>query len=584
MKNATPLLIFGILALGTAALPGQDPAELLKRLERVEEEMRARQEAFEARLQEVEAERDVLRARVDSLEGLEEQIQGQLREEIEDTLKSRIKFYQRPSLVNDQRPLFGAVQGGLIMTGLFRSRFEWRQDNVDFNRDGLDDRGVRLNGRFRLGFGAVIADDRPHGPKINALTEFQAHGDFSNNGFFSGTTSAGNFPLPAQGSIALKQPFEEVKLYQGYMEFKELFTPEFRFVVGRQELVFGTQFVLGDDSFVAGLTHDSVLAEWKADDYTLSAFYSLEAQRDFALIPPPTGIDDFDGDWMAGLYFEGRPSTDLVLDAYAIHFESRTTLQGFDLLQTATARAFDNNFFEPLLGSFWTLGGRAFLGRISVGDGFMAVNAELAYQTGSDAGGITIHGWSGEFLFNWWFDAPGSEGLNPILTLGYYYAQGGSTGRHRGFQPLFINRHFQDVDRNDPSKPYFGGGGRYGNMDLVPLSNVHLARVALTVAPSDNTEAGIAYLLAINADDEGYGTGIFGHEIDLFGTYRYDYAKGEGKGTIVFSANASVFFPARGGQRMSQFLFAPVAVEGVVPRIAGRDPAFAFYIQALISF
>ena len=579
------ILLFGWFFLGTAILLGQDPAELLSRIERLESEMRARQEAFETRLQEVEAERDSLRSRVDSLVGLEEQIQAQVGEEIEAVLKSRIKFYQRPSLVNDQRPLFDAIQGGLIMTGLFRSRVEWRHNNVDFNTKGIDDQGVRLNGRFRLGFGAVIADDRPRGPKINALTEFQAHGDFANNGFFFGQNSAGTFPLPDEGSVVLKQPFEEVKLYQGYLEFKELFADEFRLVIGRQELVLGTQFLFGDDSFGAGLTHDGVLTEWKADDWTLSAFYTLEAQRDLALIPPVTGIDDFDGDWMAGLYLEVRPTEDLVLDAYAIHFEARRSDEAFDLLQTATARAFDNTLFEPILGSSWTLGGRAFLGRIPVGDGYMAIGAELAYQTGSADDGVTIHGVSGEFLLNWWFDAPGSDGLNPVLSLRYYYASGGSeSGRHRGFQPLFINRHLVELDRNDPSRPHFGGGGRYGNMDLVPLSNIHLAKLVLSIAPSDSTEVGIGYMLAVTADNEGYGTGLFGHEIDLFGTYRYDYAEGNGKGTVVFSANASVFFPGRSGKAMSQFLFAPILAENVIPQISDRDMAFAFYIQALISF
>jgi hypothetical protein len=169
--------------------------------------------------------------------------------------------------------------------------------------------------------------------------------------------------------------------------------------------------------------------------------------------------------------------------------------------------------------------------------------------------------------------------------MGYYYAQGGgSNGRHRGFQPLFINRHLVELDRNDPSRAYFAGGGRYGNMDLVPLSNIHIAKAVFTIAPNDATELGIGYLFAVNADDEGYGTGIFGHEIDLFGTYRYDYASGSGKGTIIFSANASVFFPGKGGMEMSQFLFAPAAFEGVVTQIADRDKAYAFYIQALISF
>ena len=575
-----PILLIGLLLALPPVLVGQTPQELLERIDQLEQEMKVRQEAFEERLRAVENQRDDLQTQVESLTGLEEQIQTQLQEEIEGALRDRIKFYQRPSLVNDQRPLFEAIQGGLIMTGLFRSRIDYRHNNQDFN-DDEDDSGVRMSGRFRLGFGATITDDRPNGPRINALTEFQVYGKFNNNSFYS-TAAEGS--LPDEGSLILEPPFEQVRLYQGYIDFKELFAPELRLVVGRQELAFGTEFILGNEDFFGGRTHDGLLLEWKSEALSLSGLVTAEAQRDFDIAPPPEGNEDFDYDWMAGIYGEYEATTDLRFDAYVLHFEARSSIENVDILQTATGPAFDSSFFDALTGSFWTVGARGFLGRVKVGDGFMAFNAELAYQFGAD-GDADISGLSGEFLFNWWFDAPGSDGWNPILTLGYYYCEGGNRdGSRMGFQPMFINRHFEVVDRNDPSRPYYAGGGRYGNMDLVPLSNIHMFRSALTVAPSEDIELGVGYLLAIVADDQGLGTGVLGHEIDLFGSYRYHYAEGRGKGTIIFGANLSVFFPGDGASDLSQFLFAREISSGVLGQIAGDDIAYAVYIQALLSF
>ena len=77
-------------------------------------------------------------ARADPTEDVQNQI---------DELEKNLKFYLRPRPGEVDRSLFGALQGGLIFTGLFRTRFEYRDNNFDFNSDGdkgLDDTGVRL--------------------------------------------------------------------------------------------------------------------------------------------------------------------------------------------------------------------------------------------------------------------------------------------------------------------------------------------------------------------------------------------------------------------------------------------------------
>jgi hypothetical protein len=111
-------------------------------------------------------------------------------------------------------------------------------------------------------------------------------------------------------------------------------------------------------------------------------------------------------------------------------------------------------------------------------------------------------------------------------------------------------------------------------MDEMPLFNVHILKSAVSIALSDRIEIGAGYLYAITADDEGYGTGTFGQEVDVFGSYVYS-------DHVQFSANFSLFFPGRTAVNLSNLLF----FDATVPQDhADREMALAFYLQALIQF
>ena len=338
-----------------------------------------------------------------------------------------------------------------------------------------------------------------------------------------------------------------------------------------------------------------MLAEWQNADETvrISAFYAKEAQSDrrtafgLGFYPPPP---DFDDDQLAGLYVHTKPSEDLEVEFYGLHFDDRTP-PGLSGLTVPSIPSLDGVFLEPLVGNFWTLGARTFWSPIELYGGSISLNVEAAYQTGSNnpgpgASDQSIHGWTIEFLANYRFDKD-MEGLAPILTVGYYYVGGGNAivgGSHIGFQPLFMNRHFALSDRVDTTAPYFPGGGRYGNMDLIPLSNVHILKAALSVAPAENLDVGLAYHLAITADDEGYGTGIFGHEADLFAVYRYDTG---GEASVQFSANFSMFFPQAPARDLTNLLIPLIAGGFAFPFFgseADNELALAFYLEALVSF
>jgi len=550
--------------------------ELQKDVEELRRSLREQREAFEARIKELEGE-------------VQETLGIELEKQIDEIVANKSMFYARPaSGAREPQYLFNSLKGGLIFSGLFRTRFEYRRANIDFNggSGGIDDEGVRFNGRFRLGFGAVLLESQGGSktdPQISVLTEFQSVGDFANNSY-ANIPGPGGAPLPTQFNI-LTEPFEDVELYLGYLYFERILGEHISFKLGRQEITFGSEFLMGNNSFFDGTVHDGALVEWKEEGLEVSLFYAKEAASDKNLV---TGISDFDEDELAGVYVSWTAREDLTLEGYVLYFNARSV--DTDLFVTGSNAFFLDGAMNPaILGSFWTFGARVFWTDIDFLGGKLALNAEAAYQTGnrnlhsppSSVADQSIHGWGAEFIANWWMFGEEAEGLLPILTLAYYYAGGGSandvdaTGRpltHIGFQPLFVNRHFDVRDRLDRTQPYFPGGGRYGNMDIIPLSNVHLAKVALTIGPSEKTEVGVGYILAVTADDEGYGTGIYGHEVDLFGTYQYnDY--------VQFSASLSVFFPEDTATDLSNLLFFAPGEED-----AGDDPALAFYIQALISF
>jgi hypothetical protein len=574
-----------LAACAFALLPlcavGQEVEALKRRVSELEQLVVSQRDEFSSKLAELEKRLDE-QPRDEKTSEISEKV-----EEVSRKVSSLGQLLRRP-VEGSSTPtadIFSALHGGLVFTGLFRSRFEAKRNTLDFNgsgSSGIDDSGIRFNGRFRLGFGAVLnADPDGTGEQITALTEFQSVGTYANNTFL-GLPSAAGVTVPVQFNIFV-EPFEVVNLYQGYMSFQRLLDKTINVKIGRQEIVFGNEMILGNNSFQEGTVHDALLFQWKpCDPWRLSAFYSKEAGPDLSL---GSSKADFDEDEMAAAYVEYEPEDQQYkLEAYAAYFNARSA--GQDTFVTgSTAYMFDGAYRPPIFGQFWTIGARAFVTDIRLCKDVLTVNGELAWQNGREAlNGLLqedsrdVGGLCGELLVNYRFN-PSSDGLRPIATLGYYYAQGGDdiTGGDVGFQPLFINRHFETTlrgERNDIYKPYYPGGGRYGNMDELPLFNVHIMKAALSVALSEKIEVGAGFLWAITADDEGYGTGTFGQEADLFGSYVYN-------DHVQFSANLSFFFPGKTAVGLSNLLFFDPADPS---NHADNDLAMAFYLQALIQF
>ncbi len=476
-------------------------------------------------------------------------------------------------------------QGSLAITGLMRMRFEARARNVDFNSAGHDDSGTRFDGRMRLGFEAEVAKGGAGEARVVARADLQVAGRFANNTAFD-FAGPNTVALPAQFTF-FDTPFETVMLYQGYAEVGDLLGNGTQLRFGRQEFVRGSQFLLGNNDFQGGLAHDGVVFSWDCAQHesSVSAFLFTEAQSDGTLAVTTPG-EDMNDDLFGGVYATLAPAQNMLLDVYAMRFNGRSgDTDSFVTMSSATA--FDGAWIPALRGRFWTVGGRVASSGLDFAGGKLALSAEAAWQSGSNAldplasGGLDtqdIRGLGAELAANLWL-SPGSS-CNPILSLGYYNASGGransgtATGwpaARVGFQPLFMNRHFAGGDRNDIHAPYFAGGGRYGNLDLIPLDNTQVLKFAISFSPADDVEAGLAWNAAWIADDIGYGTGFFGSELDLFTSWRSSES-------VRFSADFSLFFPSAGATNQSNWLF--FAPGGG----AGDDTAMGCFLQAQVSF
>ncbi len=512
--------------------------------------------------------------------------------QIDQAISDKMRLYSRPdaSKLYPSKGLFESVEGGMFFTGLFRSRFEARANNVDFNPSGtgLDDSGYGFNGRFRLGFGAVLyrelldgaesRDESPRNLQVTALTEFQSYGTFANNSYINVPSAAG-LPVPFAFNI-LTEPFEDVGLYQGYLYFQKLLDESLNIKVGRQEMEFGNQLILGNNSFYDGTVHDGLVVSLDRSlesDFRLHFAYAKQAASDTGIA---SSVKSFDEDEFVALYGEIFPAENVQIDAYALYFNARSGVN--DIFVTgSTAFIFDGALTPPILGRHWTLGARVQATQIDLFGGPLTLNAEAAFQFGEDdsaAGRRSIHGWTTEFVSNW--RIPDDGDLKPIATVAYLYAGGGEPGATGaiGFQPLFVNRHFESLSKNardDHTRVYYPGGGRYGNMDEIPLFNIHALKAAVSFEVSQGVEVGAAYIFAAAADDQGDGTGAYGHEFDLFASYVYS-------NNLQFAANLGLFLPGKTARDLSNLLFFS---DPASPNLASEnEPAVSFYLQALLQF
>ncbi len=292
---------------------------------------------------------------------------------------------------------------------------------------------------------------------------------------------------------------DDVEFYQSYIEVNQMWDTPLMLRVGRQELSFGSEWLMGTNdtaAFFPGLSYDAILLNYGTDMVSINAFWGKLAETfgDF-------GNDDVD---LYGLYGSYLGLEDVVIDAYWL------------FVRDDESGAFSPAF--PDIG-LHTVGLRG-AGEIGAFD----FEAELAYQFG-EADLPDFLWWDNDFDYDafggnlelgYTFDAS----WQPRIYIGMAYLEGaedddGILGwdleEDLSFNRLFSNWEYSEFLEN------------------TDLSNAIVYRAGIGVQPSESLSLllALSYFQADVAEDYGMwfwewtADDDLGLEAGLYADYQY---------------------------------------------------------------
>jgi len=383
----------------------------------------------------------------------------------------------RPFQFTDRsgQPLDQVIQR-LFFSGGVRLRPEYNRNLTDFSTSA-DDEVDFISARFRFGIGADVAAN------TGLYVEAQ------NNSIWGDNAKFGNLDTSDE---------DDVEIYQGYGEARSLFGSPASVRVGRQELVYGTEMLLGDADFGRGLSHDAakIMLDWR--DVSVHAWYAKLVERNAAdanVVAPGLLLGDEDIDFW-GVYGMYRVKEGTGIDAYWLYVRDVSHAAGV-----------------PVDDLRHTIGTRGYVGITEI----ISVKGEFAWQCGNTGDAErNIRAFAVETSVD--LDLKKLP-WSPAAEVGYAFATGDNAagGHAETFNPLFQDNH-----------------PRLGLTDIFALSNLHAASVQGTVEPVKNVELGAGYYafwvhktgdasapLGSGPAPPTGGNNFIGHEVDLFTTYRY---------------------------------------------------------------
>lgn len=336
--------------------------------------------------------------------------------------------------------------------------------------DGDADDFTEVEQRTRLNINADFTDN------VSAFIEFDSYDiwgeDFRSKAYLTGVDTR-----------AASQ--DDVEIYQSYVQAKELWGTPLSVKIGRQELSFGSQWLIGprDFAFVfTGLSFDAIRLTYAADDFTVDAWASklTESFTDF-------GKGDID---FYGLYGSYKGVENHTFDLYYLLLRD----------DTAMPRHYDDTLLH-------TVGARA-AGKC----GALDYDAEVAYQFGqADSLGVIV----GDRDADW-------DNLGAKLDVGYsfdcaWHPRVFVGGRYYGGEDnrdISFWEWLNPFDRPDASVSFnrlFSNEIANGYVDLLnDLSNAWWARLGVMAAPTEKLHGILAltYIESLEAFDRPVA-GIF---------------------------------------------------------------------------
>jgi hypothetical protein len=295
---------------------------------------------------------------------------------------------------------------------------------------------------------------------------------------------------------------DDLEIYQAYIDANELFGAPLRLRIGRQELVFGSEWLVGNNdsgpSPIWGLSFDAIRFTYATEQFTVDAWWSKLAENS-----PLEADGDVD---FSGVYASYLGVKDFTFDAYWLWLRDARSLMdtaGSDALERAERLAGVDDYKTT---NIYTAGLRA-AGKIGAFD----LEAEAAYQWGP-AGQVgyrfkpVLYGdddakydaWTAHAVAGYTFDIPWKPRIH-----GEYCYFGGHDNRD------ITREQWQDALNN----PYYHPRASVSFnrlfsdvyvsliLDGTDMSNVHAFCIGLNANPTEKIELtlGVSYLLADKA-------------------------------------------------------------------------------------
>ena len=393
-----------------------------------------------------------------------------------------------------------------ILHGEIRQRADFNDNLTDFSGD-FDDSFLMFPYRARIGAEGHFSKD------VTGYIEFQAFGVWGDappiRGDQFGPVGGDNDSFPSfpsgtniQQNARSGQNFgNDVELYQAYLSFTKIAGSNFSLMLRRQEIVEGTEMLLGDNDFYSGISHDAAVGCWQSKHFDLDVWWSrpLQTPAPATVVPDPVtpvSVPDHQSINFYGAYLDwNRYDSGIGWAAYLLDYE--------DGLSTGLP--------DSERRQFWTIGART--DRDVTGKSGFYWNAEYAYQTGDwnngpglgDTGSIKASGLEAMIGYNF----HGSKDRKVQIIFDQASGDKDSTDQDaKFFDPLFQDSH-----------------GRYGLTDIFTFSDLTVWGAGFHSAIGDRTTWGVDYFNQSLTEDivggPADGENKLGQEVD--GWYKFQY-------------------------------------------------------------
>ena len=329
--------------------------------------------------------------------------------------------------------------------------------------------------------------------KLDLTTDIMFYGSLINMNVV-GENARFRRTMPANagtGGARVKSPQihdPEVTVYEGYMQWNNFVFPGITAKVGRQELVYGNQWLLSNNSFYGGLSYDAAKLSINATEEYSVDFFAGQVNSVYAL--PGPSRPEICGMYLTYIAAPGiEEGQDTLLDVYVLY---NTDHMNAADLGTRADFAKERRY---------TLGSRL------AGHLLPDIDYSLqgAYQIGrtAESVGTTSHAdieaYAAEVeIGKTWTDI----NWTPRIGLRAGYASGDSNaadGDAEAFNPLYQNPH-----------------GMHGLADVFHFTNLVDYAATLTMRPDENWTIGAEGHIFRLAERIPGGSKELGREIDLF--------------------------------------------------------------------